>query len=507
MRAALRLLLLMQTLEAFAYYTLGNVLTLHLTSIYGVSDTAAGVHFGIRSALTTVYATLFGPIIDWFGPFRMLPIAFALAAIGRAIFAQVDSLSLALAAIYLPMAAGHGLTNAAFIICIKRITSSSTSPTRPPDTPWGFALQYCALVLGIAICGPTIDIVTARWAPAPPYRALAFLSAVCSVLGLGASLVLLPIAPPSPKMMHSRGGAATAAEAVQVALEAFAELRRTACTARFVRYTAFSIAILPGHSVLRNLDGGLFPKFMLRTFGPAVPKGSIYAINPLLDLLAVPLLSQRLAHVEHFPLVRLGLSIAAAAPLLLVALPATLATVVAFVLMLTAGDALYNPRLSAYAMDVAPLGKEGAFAGLSAAVAFLAELPAGLLGGWLLDRYCSAASYDAQDAQHDAHDAQHDAQDAQHDALDPHGCDARGLFGSLGAFALLTPLALWATPWLLREPLGDGPLAHAHTRGAPIGDDGCEASGFELTGACDEVVGGGASPVAEESQRLTGQDG
>jgi hypothetical protein len=341
-------------------------------------------------------------------------------------------------------------------------------------------------VLGIAICGPTIDIVTARWAPAPPYRALAFLSAVCSVLGLGASLVLLPIAPPSPKMMHSRGGAATAAEAVQVALEAFAELRRTACTARFVRYTAFSIAILPGHSVLRNLDGGLFPKFMLRTFGPAVPKGSIYAINPLLDLLAVPLLSQRLAHVEHFPLVRLGLSIAAAAPLLLVALPATLATVVAFVLMLTAGDALYNPRLSAYAMDVAPLGKEGAFAGLSAAVAFLAELPAGLLGGWLLDRHCSAASYDA---------------------LGPHGCDARSLFGSLGAFALLTPLALWATPWLLREPLGDGPLAHAHTRGAPIGDDGCEASGFELAGACDEVVCGGASPVAEESQRLTGQDG
>jgi MFS family permease len=259
MRAALRLILLMQTLEAFAYYTLGNVLTLHLTSIYGVSDTAAGVHFGIRSALTTVYATLFGPVIDWFGPFRMLPIAFALAAIGRAIFAQVDSLSLALAAIYLPMAAGHGLTNAAFIICIKRITSSSTSPNRPPDAPWGFALQYCALVLGIAICGPTIDIVTARWAPAPPYRALAFLSAVCSVLGLGASLVLLPIAPPSPKMMHSRGGAATAAEAVQVALEAFAELRRTACTAlhdavdarRIVQFLRVFEQLVPGFGNLQ----------------------------------------------------------------------------------------------------------------------------------------------------------------------------------------------------------------------------------------------------------------
>ena len=46
----------------------------------------------------------------------------------------------------------------------------------------------------------------------------------------------------------------------------------------------------------------------------------------------------------------------------------------------------------------------------------------------------------------------------------PRGCDAPALFGSLAAFALLTPLALWACPSLLREPTADvGEVGEATT--------------------------------------------
>ena len=154
---------------------------------------------------------------------------------------------------------------------------------------------------------------------------------------------------------------------------ALAELRSVVCTRRFLRFCAFSAAMLPALSVLRNLDGGIFPKFMVRSFGPRVPKGSIYSLNPFLDLLLVPALLRRSAHSTHFVTIRAGLTLAAVSPAAVALGGATLPTVILFVLILTVGDATYNPRVDAYAMRVAPEGREGAFAGASAALVFLAE--------------------------------------------------------------------------------------------------------------------------------------
>lgn len=198
-----------------------------------------------------------------------------------------------------------------------------------------------------------------------------------------------------------------------------------------------------------------------------MPKGTIYALNPLIDLIAIPGLTPLLAHSRHFTLIRLGTSVAAASPLLLVGLAPSLPSVVAFVLLLTMGDLLYNPRLQAYAMAVAPDGREGSFAGAMHAVAFLAELPAGMLGGWLIEGHCSKAAVAARGAA---------------------GCDAPRLFGSLAAFALLTPLALWSCPSLLREPSAD-------VSGNALGDAIDAAGGEER--ACEAVELRAATSEAE----------
>ena len=256
-------LLLLTAIESFAYYTLTNVLTLHLTDLLGIGDAMAGTHFGLRGTISVIFSTLGGPVIDAFGPRRVLPCAFALAAVGRITFGLATERRMALAAMYGPMAAGHGLTNAALTICVKRATSQQGGPT----AAWGFALQYCALVLGITACGPTIDVTTSKLAPALPFRALALFSGGCSVLGLCVSLILLATlgagAQPAATACSSSRLVRSAA-----ANHAVAEVRHTLCTLRFARFAAFSIAILPACTVLRNLDGGIFPKFMLRTFGP-----------------------------------------------------------------------------------------------------------------------------------------------------------------------------------------------------------------------------------------------
>jgi hypothetical protein len=79
-------------------------------------------------------------------------------------------------------------------------------------------------------------------------------------------------------------------------------------------------------------------------------------------------------------------------------------------------------------MAVAPQGAEGTFAGIANAVTFLAEVPAGLLGGWLLERHCASAE----------------------------ACDGASMFAELAAVALISPVCLWMCPTIFREPHLDG---------------------------------------------------
>ncbi|KAL3910403.1 MAG: hypothetical protein SGPRY_009070 [Prymnesium sp.] len=184
---------------------------------------------------------------------------------------------------------------------------------------------------------------------------------------------------------------------------------------RFIRFCAFSLAMLPGLT------------------------GSIYALNPLCGLLLAPLLVSALGARPPWPLIRVGISITALSPALVTVLGVSLPSAVGIVLFLTTPLTPFrvavfelllttppsiSPRMDAYAMSVAPVGREGTFAGAAAALVFLAEVPAGLLGGSLLELYCPAEAS---------------------------RCHGQRLFGALATFGAITPALLWSCPALFRE--------------------------------------------------------
>eukprot|EP01052_Picozoa_sp_SAG31_P002248 SAG31_NODE_77_length_27533_cov_47.448859_19_plen_165_part_00 len=120
---------------------------------------------------------------------------------------------------------------------------------------------------------------------------------------------------------------------------------RSCCMCRFLRYLLFNIVLLPGFSVQRNLDGGIYPKYMLvlrcalncmltlpprpsgfvhrpfvletsrpclsaflqRTFGPTVPKGAIYSICAVGSLLLIPVCQRLAPRTPHFDMARPGI--------------------------------------------------------------------------------------------------------------------------------------------------------------------------------------------------------
>jgi len=132
---------------------------------------------------------------------------------------------------------------------------------------------------------------------------------------------------------------------------------------------------------------GTMPKYMVREFGENTPKGQVYAINPALIIVLVPIITAATTAVDPLIMIHHGTYVSALSVFFL-AFSTSLPACVLFVITLSIGEAIWSPRLYDYTMSVAQEGREGTYMALSSAPLFLAKLPVGFLSGLLLQRYC-----------------------------------------------------------------------------------------------------------------------
>ena len=213
------------------------------------------------------------------------------------------------------------------------------------------------------------------------------------------------------------------------------------------KFLAVSLLTVNLKQIFRHLDATL-PKFVTRSFGCSAPAGTIYALNPLLITIAVPIAGAALAHWAPFDAVHRGGWASAAAPIAIAVSP-TLAGTAAFVVILSIGEAVWSPRFYDCSMQVAPEGREGVFSALSTAPLFLAKLPTGALSGWLLTRYCPGNGVCP-------------APGSGVPPPPPGACDGRQLWGWIAAITLTSPAALcvlgrWLRPGVVGCGSGGAP--------------------------------------------------
>mmetsp|Transcript_12510 Transcript_12510/g.30189 ORF Transcript_12510/g.30189 Transcript_12510/m.30189 type:complete len:690 (-) Transcript_12510:3672-5741(-) len=163
-------------------------------------------------------------------------------------------------------------------------------------------------------------------------------------------------------------------------------LRETCRSPSFRRFLLVCLIMLNVRMVFRHLDATL-PKYMIREFGPDVPKGTIYAINPALIIVLVPIVTAATSNVEPLVMMHYGSYISAASVFIL-AFSTSIWACIVFVTVLSVGESIWSPRLYDYSVSVCREGREGTYMALTSAPLFLAKLPVGFLSGLLLQRYC-----------------------------------------------------------------------------------------------------------------------
>jgi MFS family permease len=79
-----------------------------------------------------------------------------------------------------------------------------------------------------------------------------------------------------------------------------------------------------------------------------------------------------------------------AAPTFLLVLGPSPATLFAYVVLMTVGESMWQPRFYSYITEIAPPGKAGLYVGVGQLPWFLTKLLTGLYAGWFLHHYCPA---------------------------------------------------------------------------------------------------------------------
>lgn len=120
----------------------------------------------------------------------------------------------------------------------------------------------------------------------------------------------------------------------------------------FWRFVVLSLFLINLKAIFRHLDATL-PTYLVRTFGPGVPKGTIYGINPFMIMFLTPVVSALTTQYAHYDMIKYGGYLSAISPFFL-AISESIWAAVMFVVVLSLGEAIWSPRTYDYTMSIAP---------------------------------------------------------------------------------------------------------------------------------------------------------
>ncbi|UCC29412.1 MAG: hypothetical protein JSU86_14565 [Phycisphaerales bacterium] len=136
----------------------------------------------------------------------------------------------------------------------------------------------------------------------------------------------------------------------------------------------------------------ILPQYINRAFEGWI--GDYFEIfanaNPILIFIAVPIIAAVTQKAKVYNMMIYGTFVMGAPAFLLTVGPRPWA-LITYILIMTIGEAMWQPRFLQYAAEIAPEGRTGQYMGVAQLPWFLTKvLVPWLYSGWMMDRYCPA---------------------------------------------------------------------------------------------------------------------
>ncbi|MCS6913451.1 MAG: MFS transporter [Myxococcales bacterium] len=375
-------------LEGLVYFGILTVLAKFLSENVGLGDVVSGWVVALFTGGITASMFVLGEVSDRWGVRRALLASLGLMAAGRVLLASAEALGrepglfgplfcLGAGGLLL-VVVGYGMYQPAAYAGVRELTDEKTAAM-------GYAMIYALMNLGAFASGllsPLVRRASERAFPPNGISGVFWVYAGLTVLAVICTAVLLP------------PGAARPVRAQPPA----PPVRRRPLSRQWLaehpladgKFTSFIFLLVPVQTLFAH-NWLTMPLYIERGFQDVAwvsHNFELFAnINPVLIFVLTPLVAALTARADVYGMMIVGTTVMAVPTFLLCLGPQPVLLLV-YILAMSVGEAIWQPRFLQYAAELAPPGKTGMYMGVAQLPWFLTKVLTGAYSGWFLARYC-----------------------------------------------------------------------------------------------------------------------
>jgi dipeptide/tripeptide permease len=378
-------------LEGFVYFGMLIYLAMYFNEYAGLTDLHAGWMVGTLTSGITLSMLFFGGSADRWGLRRAILLSLFLMLCGRILLALAPGLGLATGGLVAPFIAlamagillvvlGYGMYVPAGYAAVRQFTTPATANM-------GFAMLYAVMNLGAWL--PTfMSPVRQRY----HIRGAFVFYAATTAAGLAVSAIMLSrkavaaartspdqaeVAPPEQLPGAPAGFAAGVGQWLRN--HPLADLK----------FACFIFCLVPVQTLFAY-NWLVLPQYVNRAFAGTWVGARFEAatsLNAILIFILCPMVAALTTRTNVYSMMILGTAVMAA-PTFILALGPTVPGLFGFILVMTVGEAIWQPRFLQYAAEIAPEGRTGAYMGVAQFPWFLTKMFVPIYSGAALARWC-----------------------------------------------------------------------------------------------------------------------
>jgi POT family proton-dependent oligopeptide transporter len=385
-------------LDGMAYFGVLTLLALFLNNSIGLNDILAGRTVGILTAGITLSMVIFGAAVDWIGVRRAIVAALVCMCIGRLVMAGAPSLGGAgpwhaahwfvLLGIF-GIIIGNGIYQPACYAGVKLFTNTKTAAM-------GYAMLYGVMNLGGFLPG----LISPPLRHAAGIRGVLWFYGAVTALEIVLMMFLLSRAAVSRAMRDAKEAGLqktgdSAAKKDGLEGKPFGEkasyyIRHFPLTD--LRFLFFIFILIPVQTLFAH-NWLTIPQYTSRAFEGIVSRNFEFFsnLNPILIFLLTPLVTAFTSKRHTYSMMIAGTLIMALPPFFLAFGP-RVDTLIAYLVVMSIGEAMWSPRFLQWVAEIAPKNMTGIYMGIGQFPWFLTKMITSLYSGWFLMRYCPAGT-------------------------------------------------------------------------------------------------------------------
>ena len=386
-------------LEGLVYFGVLGYLAMYFNQYVGMDDSWAGYMTGTLTWGITFAMFLFGGLADKWGVRIALLAALALMVLGRGLLALGPTVGLGADGAWSPVhftalagilfvVLGYGMYQPAAYAAVRQFTT-------PKTAGMGYAMLYALMNLGGWI--PTffppirkaIGISGTYWV----FTGLTMLGLLFTAMILTRKVAERAIA--DAKAAKEKEGGGKKDEGKEAKKEPAAAAGSGVWNwlknhpLADGKFAFFIFCLIPVQTLFAH-NWLTLPMYVERAYrGTWIGANFEVAtnFNPLLIFIFVPVIAALTQKSKVYNLMIVGTAVMAA-PTFLLALGPSPYTLGAYLVLMTVGKAIWQPRFLQYAAEIAPEGRTGAYMGVAQFPWFLTKMITSIYSGWFLANYC-----------------------------------------------------------------------------------------------------------------------